>query len=420
MIEFVIKSTICQIVLFGFYHFFLQNVKIPVFNRFYLLFSLIFTLLIPLINIRLNLNLAVSPDIHGLSNATGILIQGEKLTTMPIHKITFQSLLTIEYIFVSSLLLLRFILNIYKIVRLIRTSTILNNSRTHIVLVEGKTLPYSFFRYIFLNHSDYESGRVEKELIIHEQTHCIQYHSIDILIIEFAKIIFWFNPFIWLFHKAIQLNHEYLADNKVLSTCDLNDYKNTLLKLVLRNNSTYLASNFNYSLTKKRLIMMTQRNSSDVAIFRKLATVPLFLILLITFAIGQNNKPIIGNVMSIENEWWYPILKKHNIEPSGFNNYEKVFEMGSKNSINNKVVTLENAFFLIRTNDDNYHILKSPLAFHDLDKNIISCDDGIIETFSLNSNNIKPLHKKIFKKLILKITDTNLSYEADFVNLDPK
>jgi|GEM_PF-3281698 len=420
MIEFVIKSTICQIVLFGFYHFFLQNVKIPVFNRFYLLFSLIFTLLIPLINIRMNLNLAVSPNIHGFSNATGILIQGDKLTTMPINKITFQSLMTILYIFVSSLLLLRFILNIYKIVRLIRTSTILKNSKTHIVLVEGKTLPYSFFRYIFVNHSDYESGRIEKELIIHEQTHCIQYHSIDILIIEFAKIIFWFNPFLWLFHKAIQLNHEYLADNKVLLTCDLNDYKNTLLKLVLRNNSTYLASNFNYSLTKKRLIMMTQRTSSNVTIFRKLATVPLFLILIITLAVGQNNKPIISNVMSIENEWWYPILKKHNIEPSGFNNYEKVFEMGTKNSINNKVVTLENAFFLIRTNDDNYHILKSPLAFHDLDKNIISCDDGILETFSFNSNNIKPLHKKIFKKLILKIGDTNLFYEADFVNLDPK
>jgi len=368
----------------------------------------------------MNLNLAVSPNIHGFSNATGILIQGDKLTTMPINKITFQSLMTILYIFVSSLLLLRFILNIYKIVRLIRTSTILKNSKTHIVLVEGKTLPYSFFRYIFVNHSDYESGRIEKELIIHEQTHCIQYHSIDILIIEFAKIIFWFNPFLWLFHKAIQLNHEYLADNKVLLTCDLNDYKNTLLKLVLRNNSTYLASNFNYSLTKKRLIMMTQRTSSNVTIFRKLATVPLFLILIITLAVGQNNKPIISNVMSIENEWWYPILKKHNIEPSGFNNYEKVFEMGTKNSINNKVVTLENAFFLIRTNDDNYHILKSPLAFHDLDKNIISCDDGILETFSFNSNNIKPLHKKIFKKLILKIGDTNLFYEADFVNLDPK
>lgn len=230
MIEFVIKSTICQIVLFGFYHFFLQNVKIPVFNRFYLLFSLIFTLLIPLINIRMNLNLAVSPNIHGFSNATGILIQGDKLTTMPINKITFQSLMTILYIFVSSLLLLRFILNIYKIVRLIRTSTILKNSKTHIVLVEGKTLPYSFFRYIFVNHSDYESGRIEKELIIHEQTHCIQYHSIDILIIEFAKIIFWFNPFLWLFHKAIQLNHEYLADNKVLLTCDLNDYKKHPIK----------------------------------------------------------------------------------------------------------------------------------------------------------------------------------------------
>ena len=420
MIEFVIKSTICQIVLFGFYHFFLQNVRIPFFNRFYLLFSLIFTLLIPLINIKLNLNIDVSPNIHRFSDATGILIQGDEVTKMPIHNLTFQSSLIILYCCVSSILLFRFIFNIYKIVRLIRISTLIKNSKTYIVLVEEKVLPYSFFKFIFLNRSDYLNCTIEKELFIHEQTHCMQYHSIDIMIIEFAKVIFWFNPLIWLFHKAIQLNHEYMADYKVLSICDLNEYKKTLLRLVLRNNSTYLTSNFNYSLTKNRLIMMTQRTSPNVAIFRKLATVPLFLILFITLAVGQNSKPIMGNGMSLENEWWYPILKKHNIEPLGFNNYEKVFEMGTKNSINNKIVTLENAFFLIRTNDDNYHILKSPLAFHDLDKNIISCDDGIIETFSFNSNNIKPLHKKIFKKLILKIGDTNLSYEADFVNLDPK
>ena len=53
-------------------------------------------------------------------------------------------------------------------------------------------------------------------------------------------------------------NHEYLADDKVLEDHDLSKYQNTLKTLVFRNNSTYLASNFNYSLTKKRLIMMTK------------------------------------------------------------------------------------------------------------------------------------------------------------------
>jgi hypothetical protein len=415
MIEFAIKSTICLTVLYGFYYFLLQNVKIPNFNRFYLLFSMVFAMIIPMINIRMHFNLAVSPNIREFSNATGILIQGEEVTGRPIQFLTFQTTLIILYIIISSTLLLRFALNIYKIIRLIRTSTILDNLKTQIVLVEKKTLPYSFFRYTFVNRLDYENGRIEKELIIHEQAHCMQFHSIDILTVELIKIILWFNPFVWFFKKAIQLNHEYLADNKVLSNHDLNDYQNTLINLVFRNNSTYLASNFNYSLTKKRLIMMTKNNSSGNAIFRKIATIPLFLVLAITLALGQENKPK-DSVMNFENEWWYPILKKHNIEPSGFNNFEKVFEMGTKNTINNRIVTIENAFFLIKTSNDEYFILKSPLAYHDLDKNIITCDKGTMDTFKIKSEDTEPIEKRSFEKLKLQITDGNPMFTAENVS----
>ena len=122
MIEFVIKSTICLAVLFGFYHLLLRNVKIPIFNRFYLIFSLVFAIVIPLINIRMNLNVAFNPDIHKLSNDTGILIQGEKVTGKPVQQLTFLSILILFYIIISFLLLLRFTLNIFKIIKLIRTS----------------------------------------------------------------------------------------------------------------------------------------------------------------------------------------------------------------------------------------------------------------------------------------------------------
>ncbi len=134
----------------------------------------------------------------------------------------------------------------------------------------------------------------------------------------------------------------------------------------------------------------------------------------ITLAFGQENKPK-GSVMNFENEWWYSILKKHKIEPSGFNNFEKVFEMGTKNTINNRVVTLENAFFLIKSNSDEYYILKSPLAYHDLDKNIITCDKGTMETYKLKSEDTEPFEKQSFEKVTLKITDGNPSYEAENV-----
>ncbi|MDP4285780.1 MAG: M56 family metallopeptidase [Bacteroidota bacterium] len=163
----------------------------------------------------------------------------------------------------------------------------INNRKTKIVLIEKETLPYTFFKYIFVNRSEYENGKIEKEVIIHEQVHCLQYHSADILIVELVKIILWFNPLLWLFRKGIQLNHEFLADDKVLSTHDLHDYQNTLLNLVFRNHSTYLASNLNYSLTKKRLIMMNKKMVKNGVILRKMSIIPLYLLLMITLAFAQ-------------------------------------------------------------------------------------------------------------------------------------
>jgi len=284
MLAFVFKSALCLATLFGFYHFFLRNINAFNFNRFYLLFSLIFAITIPFITIRIN----TYSNLQGFSNVTGILIKGEKIIAEPISVITFQELLIILYFIVSAILLLRFALNIYKIIKLIRTSPKVENFDNHIILIENKILPYSFFQYIFVYRSDYEKGIIKKELIIHEQVHCLEYHSVDILIIELVNIFLWFNPFLRLFRKAIQLNHEFLADNKVLSSCELGEYQNTLLNLVFRNNSTYLASNFNYSLTKKRLIMMAKINSNNKVVLRKIAVIPLFFILALTLSLTKD------------------------------------------------------------------------------------------------------------------------------------
>ena len=240
--------------------------------------------------------------------------------------------------------------------------------------------------------------------MIHEQVHCEQYHSIDILIIEFIKILLWFNPLIWIFKKEIQLIHEYLADNAVILKHDRKNYQNLILNIVFRNNSTYLASNFNYSLTKKRLIMMTKNNSWGKSMVRKIAIVPLVLILAITMTFSQENLPK-DSLSNIENEWWYPILKKHHIELQTFNNFENVFEMGTTNSINDKIVTLKNALFIIKKNADKYDIIRSPLAYHDLKRNGIKADKGSIETYSFDSKDLDPIETLRFTSMDVKLCE---------------
>jgi beta-lactamase regulating signal transducer with metallopeptidase domain len=72
------------------------------------------------------------------------------------------------------------------------------------------------------------------------------------------KSTVWFNLIFIFYKRAIQLNHEFLADEKVVkSHNDVPFYQNLLISKA-NANSTYYSSNLNYSVTKKRLIMMTK------------------------------------------------------------------------------------------------------------------------------------------------------------------
>lgn len=289
MIIFFIKSTICLFVLYGFYHFFLSNQKFLLFNRYYLVFSLFFSIIASLIVIPVKSDYSLNTSIDKFATTTAYFIKGNALIENTYTLFTFQNTLFSFYIVITSILLIRFALNIFRLLSKIKKNKKVEYQKKSLVLIKERSLPYSFFKYVFVNRSDYENGKIEKELLIHEEAHCLQYHSIDIIIIEFLNVFLWFNPAIWLFKKAILLNHEFLADNKVLSTFELDDYQNTLLNLVLRNNSASLASNFNYSLTKKRLIMMNKKTIKERMILIKICIIPLFWVLLVTLAFAQEN-----------------------------------------------------------------------------------------------------------------------------------
>ena len=411
--EFIFKSTTSLIFLYILYYILLRNSKTFKFNRFYLLFSLIFSIILPFIHIKTGFNVPLNKTIQDFSASTnGFLLQGNIIDEHHNKIITITNMVLFSYLIVSLILLIRLALNLYRIIRKIKTAETADTSITKVVLVQEKTVPYSFFRHIIVNKTDYENGIIDNELLIHEKLHCRQYHSMDILIIEIIKTLLWFNPMIWLYKKEIQLNHEYLADNEVLVNHNRENYQHILLNLVFRNNSTYLASNFNYSLTKKRLIMMTKDKTRTITY--KIALIPVLVALLFYFISCSKKSDNIDNI-NIDNNtaWWSSILTKHNITPEAYNNFENVFEMGTKNSINNRIVTLENATFIIKTSKDGYIILKSPLAYHDLDKNTIEGDVGTYETFLFKDKDIKPIENFNITKFKFIIGNNKYSLKAE-------
>ncbi len=271
MIDFLIKSSASLAILLAFYHFVMEREKMHHFNRFYLLGSIVISFALPFLKLDFdlgNLQNKIIPNTINVIQLKTIFIT-QKSNIWP-------NLFYIIYAIISCLFLFRFGKNIFKMISKIKSNTKVRFENATLVLVEEKIIPHTFLNYIFINREDYESRKIESELFTHELTHVGQKHTLDILFIEFLKTIFWFNPILIFYKKAIQLNHEFLADEKVITSYNnVPFYQNLLLEKALCSSNFYLASNLNYLVTKKRLIMMTKSTSKSRALLKKITVVPI-------------------------------------------------------------------------------------------------------------------------------------------------
>lgn len=287
MIDFLIKSSLCLILLLGVYHFFLEKEKMSIFNRFYLLGSLVFSFMIPFLKFDLGSvfhNGLIPNSIQNIQGKT--IIINQKSNNFSIVFWTF-------YGIVTALFAVRFGKNLIQISFKIRLNPKEKFENATLVLVEEKILPHTFMDYIFINRVNYENSKIEGELFTHELTHVQQKHTLDVLFIEILKTIFWFNPILIVYKKAIQLNHEFLADEKVVKSYNnVPFYQNLLLEKASWNSNFYLASNLNFLVTKKRLIMMTKTTSKSRALLKKMSVLPVLAGLIFISCSEETSKEV--------------------------------------------------------------------------------------------------------------------------------
>ena len=290
MTDFLIKSSISLVALLAVYYLFLEKEKMHRFNRFYLLFSLAFSLSIPFITIEVVQEITrptLNPGNIQILQGSVVLIEENNFLAIGLWSL---------YALVTLVLAIRFFNNINKIAAKMKSNSPIDYKNAKLILVPEKTLPHTFLNTIFINETEYENRKVEEELYTHELIHVNQRHTLDVLFIETLKALFWFNPIFILYKKAIQLNHEFLADEEVVKTHNnVPFYQNLLISKANANPTYYLASNLNYSVTKKRLIMMTKTTSRSKALLKKGLLIPLMTVLvfsLCTKVVAQEQKVV--------------------------------------------------------------------------------------------------------------------------------
>ncbi|MES2330925.1 MAG: M56 family metallopeptidase [Bacteroidota bacterium] len=286
MTTYLIRSILCLALLLVVYLVFLEKEKMHRFNRWYLLCSVVFACIVPLLSITIAADsLTVLQDNYFEIVVSGYNQPDQKIIVAKEATDYLTPSLWIIYLLIASLLLIRFTRNFYKLLSSAANNRSVMYQGTKLVLLKEKTASYSFLNNIFISEQEYTDHSIEKELLTHELTHVKEKHSWDLIFIELLQVIFWFNPLFHFYKKAIQRNHEYLADDSVIkSHIDIPSYQYLLLHKMSSGNIAHLASNFNYSSAKKRLVMMTRTSSKTTMFLKQAFLLPVFAIVLFAFS----------------------------------------------------------------------------------------------------------------------------------------
>ena len=173
------------------------------------------------------------------------------------------------------------------ILRMRQCEHITDNRGNTIVLTDCATSPFCLFHYIVMSRDDYANNR--NYILTHEQEHIRLGHSIDLIILQAATIIQWFNPFVWLIGKNLKAIHEFEVDEAVLNKgIDATQYQKFLVVKAVGNRLQPFANNLNKESLKRRIIMMNQKRSNRWMMLKALLVIPVATLAVSVFANGTN------------------------------------------------------------------------------------------------------------------------------------
>ena len=295
---YIIESAVSASLFYLFYELFLKRDTWFRFNRYFLLLGLIFSIMLPFLDFSASNMVVNSHNQFELNEYLYIGSTVSSFETQTIDSISKPQFLLLFYLSIGSLFFVRFIYQLFEILKTIKANEIINYKNHKLVLLNNNSSPFSFFNYIFISKDDYGSPDNYRdgsnELLVHEITHAQQKHSFDVILLELLLVLQWFNPFIYRYRLAFKEVHEYLADKEVLiANNDKIGYQKLILYQIEKSFHVNLTSQFNYSLTKNRIKMMTRINSGKLAKFKIIFILPLLAILLMAFAIDFSMESVI-------------------------------------------------------------------------------------------------------------------------------
>lgn len=300
MLQYIIQVVLFQLGFLLMYELLLKKETFFNINRLYLLVTPLVSLLLPLLKIE-SLSTLVPAD--SISEISQVLLpevyiggQPENIQQLPAVNVVQGQGLQINWwlvtyfagVVLSLILLLKKYQNLNHLFRFRRIS---EDKELRIIEVPNSKIACTFYKTVFLG--DKLSEAEKQQILSHELVHVKQKHSLDLVFFEALKIIFWFNPLVYIYQSRIATLHEFIADANVVKTTTRRSYYEQLLNTAFNTqNISFINQFFNHSLIKKRIIMLQKSRSKTIAKFKYLFVLPLLFMMLTYVSCSEDKEGI--------------------------------------------------------------------------------------------------------------------------------
>lgn len=288
MITYILESLAFQLVFLLAYDLFLKKETFFQWNRAYLLGTFALSLILPWVKIQ-----ALQTTMpQGLETTTVFLSQLNGVVLGPgAEETSFLDRIPWPYLILaigSMLATIWFVYKLIQISRLRRKSIVENYKDFTKITVPKSTSAFSFFRNVFMG----EEIKKDKEanILAHELVHVKQWHTLDLLFFELARIVFWFNPLVYIYQNRLAELHEFIADEKAVKQNKAAHYEMLLSEAFNTRHISFVNQFFNKSLIKKRIVMLQKKKSKAVWQLKYVLLLPLVLGMLVYTSCETNKE----------------------------------------------------------------------------------------------------------------------------------
>ncbi len=275
---YLLKSSLLIALFYIVYRLFLQKDTFYKSIRIYFLTGIVISFVLPLVVIPVYVAIQTT-TLNGFVLTSGTIPLQETQASI----VSWKNILVVIYFIGVIYFLIKFLLELLSIRQIWLNAEKSNFQGQNFYKISDEGQAFSFWNKIFIAADSFTDDEL-KMILAHEKIHIKKWHSADVLLSKIMTIILWFNPFAWLYSKALQLNLEYQTDHLVQNQIQIpKEYQYLLLKTGAGKYKFALANSFNYSPLKTRIMMLQKDKSKKINQLKYLIVVPLLSLFLYSF-----------------------------------------------------------------------------------------------------------------------------------------